>query len=158
MLYQVTIFTVTVSSSDGLLVSKSSATSPSSMLNLSSVRNYVRYFSHFVRIVTFSLISFIEIIGKVHVSYNLFSLLFLRLITSTAGHGTGLYIILGILHHLTALHDESLVQVWIIDGLLLPGIAAAATHFVKVEEEGSGEDTGEVERERDSENVIIFQM
>ena len=60
---------------------------------------------------------------------------------STAGLGTGLYIILGILHHLTALHDESLVQVWIIDGRLLPVITAAAGEVVKVEEEGGEEDT-----------------
>ena len=47
-------------------------------------------------------------------------------------------IILGILQHLTLHHDESLVQVWIIDWerQVLPGIAAAppAAKFVKEED------------------------
>ena len=60
-------------------------------------------------------------------------------------------IILGILHNLTVHHDESLVQVWIIDRELLPGIAAAA-EFVKVEEEGGEEDTGHEERESENKN------
>ena len=74
--------------------------------------------------------------------------------TSTAGIVTALCIILGslniifgILHNLTVHHDESLVQVWIIDGELFPRIAAAATEFVSVEEEGGEEDTGNVNRE-----------
>ena len=76
--------------------------------------------------------------------------------TSTAGIVTGLYIILGILHHLTVHHDESLVQVWVIDWELLPGIAAA--EFVCVEEEGGEEDTGYVNREGDGKDVIIEKM
>ena len=56
-------------------------------------------------------------------------------------------IILGILHHLTVHHDESLVQVWIIDWQLLPGIAVA--EFVQVEEEGGEDDTWGEERESD---------
>ena len=63
-------------------------------------------------------------------------------IAGDPGVGTGLHIILWILHHLTVQHDEPLVQVWIIDWELLPGITAAATQFVKVEEEGGQEDTG----------------
>ena len=77
--------------------------------------------------------------------------------TSTAGIVTALCIILGslniifgILHHLTVHHDESLVQVWIIDWELLPGIAAA--EFVCVEEEGGEEDTRYVNREGDGED------
>ena len=96
--------------------------------------------------------------------------------TSTAGIGTGLYIIfgslniilgslniilgslniilgslniiLGILHNFTVHHDESLVQVWVIDRDLLPGFAA---EIVDVEEEDCEEDTGGEEREREGE-------
>ena len=82
--------------------------------------------------------------------------------TSTAGIGTDLYIIfgslniilrslifiLGILHNFTFHHDESLVQVWVIDRDLLPGFAA---EIVDVEEEDCEEDTGGEERERESE-------
>ena len=63
-----------------------------------------------------------------------------------------LNIILGIINHLTVHHDESLVQVWIIDWELLPWSAAAtttATELAKVEEEGSEEDTGHEDSEID---------
>ena len=74
-----------------------------------------------------------------------------RVETSTAAIVTALYIILGILHNFTFHHDESVVQVWVIDWELLPGIAAAA-EFVCVEEEGGEEDT---QYERESGNIEI---
>ena len=69
-----------------------------------------------------------------------------------------LNIILGIINHLTVHHDESLVQVWIIDWELLPWSAAAtttATELAKVEEEGSEEDT-QPEGGKDEAKVICF--
>ena len=83
------------------------------------IRNYIRHSSHFVRIVTCCFI-----LQIIRVSHDMFSLLFLLLTTptTTAGIGTGLRIILDslkflfvIIHDFTILHDESLVQVWIID-------------------------------------------
>ena len=52
-----------------------------------------------------------------------------------------------ILHNLTLHHDESLVQVWIIDWELLPRIAVAAAEFVSVEKEGGQEETQHMEGE-----------
>ena len=67
-----------------------------------------------------------------------------------------LNIILGIINHLTLHHDESLVQVWIIDWELLPGIkVAAGREFVKVKEEGGEEDAGDERNESEERKRII---
>ena len=54
---------------------------------------------------------------------------------------------------LLSLHHP-LVQVWIINGELLPWIAAVTAEFLRMEEEGSEEDTGQVERENVGQKIV----